>query len=64
MEYMEMLKEKFLKIYANIPLGLRDDIILVFENKPLTWNVIYLEVRENTEASIKILEELKALNLI
>lgn len=61
---METLRENFLRVYANIPLGLRDDIILVFENKPLTWNVVYLEVKANTDASEKILKGLKELNLI
>ena len=61
---MDSLREDFLRIYANIPLGLRDDIILVFEDKSLTWNVAYLEVRANTDLSIKILKELKDLNLI
>ncbi len=61
---MENLRENFLKVYANIPLGLRDDIILVFEDKPLTWSVIYLEVKANTDLSSKILKELKELNLI
>ncbi len=61
---METLRENFLKVYANIPLGLRDDIILVFESKSLTWNVAYLEVKANTELSNKILKELKDLNLI
>lgn len=61
---METLREIFLKVYANIPLGLRDDIILVFEDKPLTWNVIYLEIKANTDAGNKILKELKELNLI
>ncbi len=61
---METLRENFLKVYANLPLGLRDDIILVFESKPLTWNVVYLEVMANTDLSNKILKELKDLNLI
>ena len=61
---MENLRENFLKVYANIPLGLRDDIILVFEDKSLTWNVVYLEVKANTDLSNKILKELKDLNLI
>ena len=61
---METLREDFLKVFANIPLGLRDDIILVFEDKPLTWSVIYLEVKANTDLSNKILKELKELNLI
>lgn len=61
---METLREDFLKVYANIPLSLRDEIILVFEARPLTWNVIYIEVKANTDISHKILKELKDLNLI
>ena len=60
------LREKFLKVYANVPLRLRDDAILLLgdEKKPITWDVAYLEVRENTEASKEILEGLKKLDLI
>ncbi len=61
---METLRENFLKVYSNIPLNLRNDIILVLEDKPLTWNVAYLEVKANTEVSFKILKELRELNLI
>ncbi len=61
---MELLRENFLKIYANIPLNLRNEIILVFEGKPITWNVAYLEVKVNSDFGKKIVEELKSLNLI
>lgn len=62
--YMENLRENFLKVYANIPLNLRDDIILVFDQKPITWNVTYFEIKTNSENSTKILTELKELKLI
>ncbi|NQU77566.1 hypothetical protein HQ544_02610 [Candidatus Falkowbacteria bacterium] len=60
------LREKFLKVYANVPLKLRDGAILLLgdEKRPITWNVAYLEVRENTEASKEILEGLERLDLI
>lgn len=61
---MENLRENFLKVYANIPLDLRDDIILVFNKLPITWNVAYFEVKINTENSVKILTELRELKLI
>lgn len=61
---MELLKERFLKIYSNMPLNLRDDIVLVFEGKPITWNVAYLEIKNNTNLGQKILKELKELDLI
>ena len=61
---MEHLRENFLKVYANIPLNLRDDIILVFEEKPITWDVAYFEIKTNSEKSIKILMELRELKII
>ena len=61
---METLRENFLKVYANLPLNVRDEIILVFDGKPLTWNVAYLEVKANTDNGTKILKELKELKLI
>jgi hypothetical protein len=61
---VEELKATFLKIYSNIPLELRDEIILVFEGEPITWNVAYVEVKAGSEKSGKILKELRELELI
>lgn len=62
---MELLRESFLKTYANIPINLRNDVILVLDNSgPISWNVAYLEIKNNTDLSKKILEELRQLNLI
>lgn len=58
------LRERFLKIYANLPLALRGEIILVLDNEPITWNVAYIEVYNNTEKSIKILKKLEELKII
>lgn len=60
-----MLKERFLKIYANLPINLRDEIILVLFNKgPITWNIAYLEVKQNTKLGEKILKKLDELGII
>ena len=65
---MELLKEKFLGVYANTPLNVRDTILLVIEDKgmkkPISWNVAYLEVKTDTELSKQILENLKILGII
>lgn len=57
-------KERFFKVYANLPLGLREEIILVIGNEPITWKVAYLEISENTKLGEKILEKLEALEFI
>ena len=58
-------KEKFLHIYGNVPLGVRQEIILVLEDgRPITWDVAFIEVKENTELSKHILEKLEKLRII
>jgi len=61
---MENKKAKFLRIYANIPEELREDIIVVVEDKTYTWNTAYLEIRDNTILGEKILKALEDLKII
>jgi len=59
------MKEQFFKIYANLPLNLREEIILVLPGKgPITWNVAYLEINNDTELGKQILEKLLELKII
>ena len=57
-------REKFLRAYANLPLNTRKEIILVLEEQPITWEVAYLEVKNNTPNSEKILKKLEELGII
>lgn len=58
-------KEKFLKVYANLPLQAREEIIYVTSEKsPLTWNAAYIEVINDTPLSKLILSYLVKLNII
>jgi hypothetical protein len=58
-------KENFLKIYANLPLIVRKEIILVLDDdRPITWDVAFFEVENNTELSKIILEKLDKIRLI
>lgn len=60
-----MLKERFLKIYANLPINLRDEIILVLHDRgPITWNIAYLEIKQDTKLSEEILQKLDELGII
>lgn len=58
------LKEKFYKTYNNLPLALRDEIILVIKDEPVTWKVVRLEIDNNTPLSKEILEKLDTLKVI
>jgi len=62
---MDDAQERFLKIYANLPLNLREEIVCVAdEDKPITWNVAYLEVSNHTPLGNDILEILNQLEII
>ncbi|MBI4600147.1 hypothetical protein HY732_04500 [Candidatus Uhrbacteria bacterium] len=58
-------KEKFFKIYANLPLGIRQEIVLVLnDGRPITWNVAYIEIEADTPLSKDILEKLEKFKII
>ena len=59
------LKPRFYKVFSNLPLNLREEIILVIHGKgPITWQVAYLEVDNDTELGKIILEKLAELEFI
>ena len=58
-------REKFLKIYADLPIGTRSEIIATFPKVgPLTWNSAYTEISQNTSLSDQILNELDEMEII
>lgn len=61
----EEKRVKFLKIYVNLPLGVRREIILVLDDgRPITWDVAFVEVEADTPLSKTILEKLEKLKII
>lgn len=61
----DALKTRFLKVYSNLSINLRKEVILVIkEHGPITWDVAYTEVENNTELSEKILKDLSNLEII
>ncbi len=62
---MEVLKTKFLKLYADLPLGVRSDVVAVLDDYgPITWNAAYVEVANNTAKGEEILNSLEELGII
>lgn len=54
-----------MKTYANLPLGIRQEIILVLnDGRPITWDVAFVEVQTDTPLSKQILEKLTLLEII
>lgn len=58
------LKAKFLKVYANLPLGVREEIVIVIDGEPLSWKATQLEVEQNTKKGKEILENLNKLQIL
>ncbi len=62
---MGATKERFFRVYANLPINLRDEIVLVLhERGPITWNVAYLETNNDTALGKEILSKLDELQII
>lgn len=58
-------ESRFYRVYANLPINLRDEIISVIPGKgPITWNVAYLEIENGTKLGEDILEKLDELKII
>lgn len=60
----EEKRRRFLKVYNNLPLGIREEVIYVLDEKPMSWNAVYIEVSAKTEIGEKILEKLSELKII
>lgn len=61
---MEDKKAKFLSAFANAPENLREDILVVVDKKPYTWNTAFLEVKDDTPLGKKILKTLDEMGIL
>lgn len=64
-----MDSDRFLKVYSNLPLNAREEVILVVKNikgkdTPISWNVAYFEIKNNTKLGEIILKKLIELKII
>ncbi len=58
-------KDRFIKVYSNLPINLRNEVILVLpEVGPITWNVASLEINGETELGKEIIARLIELKII
>lgn len=61
---IDEFKAQFYSIYSNLPLSVRDDVVLVIDGEPITWNVAWLELRANGNKTEKIINDLVELEII
>lgn len=60
-----MHKDAFFRFYANLPIGVRREVVLDLPNRgPITWEVAYREIKENTELGKIILQKLFELGFV
>ena len=60
-------RERFLKIYANLPSQSREEVIYITEDenkRPYTWNSAYTEIISNSSLSKSMLSYLERLGFI
>ena len=58
-------REKFLKIYANLPIAVREEIIITLDDgKTVSWNAAFFEVENQTSLGEIILEKLEKVKII
>ncbi|MFA4954621.1 MAG: hypothetical protein WC641_04880 [Patescibacteria group bacterium] len=60
------LKQRFLKVYSTLPLGVRKEIVAVLDSPigPVSWEAVYIEVENDTPTAALILEKLDQLQVI
>lgn len=58
------LRAKFLRVYANLPLNQRNEIVVVIDDEPMTWNAVRVEIENDTEKGKEILKKLVDLQII
>ena len=63
-EEYEALKAKFLKLFASVPLPLRNEIIAMVDNQPVSWSAAYGEIKSDTDKAQVILTHLKQISLL
>lgn len=58
-------RAKFMRIFANVPDKVRgEDIIVVIDDKPFTWNTAMIEVKNNSELGKKIIRKLEVMEIV
>lgn len=63
-EEYEVLKARFIKLFANVPFPLREEIIAIVDNQPFSWSSAYGEISQNTDKAQVILTHLKQIGLL
>ena len=61
---IELLRSKFSKTFANVPLSLRNEIVAVIDNEAISWSAVNVEVMGKTKKGDKIIVLMDKLGLL
>jgi len=64
LSYVMDKTEDFFKVYSGLPIDERDNVVVVIGKAPISWNLAYHEIKNNTKNGEKILKTLKELEII
>lgn len=56
--------ERFMRVFASLPLAERELTVVVIDEQPISWNMAYRELSQNTELGRKICAKLVELRII
>lgn len=56
--------EDFFKVYAGLPMEERNNVVAVLDEEPISWNLAFTEIKNNTSNGAKILKILKTIEII
>lgn len=56
--------ERFLRIYNNLPISERGEVVVVVRGEPMTWKIVRNHIAHDTPAGKKILKKLCELEII
>lgn len=55
---------KFQRVYANLPEKIRNGIVVVVDDKPYSWNAVYVELINNTALGREMYKKLIKMEII
>lgn len=55
---------RFHQVYANIPMKIREQIVVVIDDKPLSWNAAFVEIDQQTKLGAEIYNKLVEMDII
>ncbi len=56
--------DRFMKVYSGLPLEERKLPVVVIGSEPISWNMAYAEIKENTKLGLQVAEKMVELKII